>query len=1067
MELTFDDDIKRLQGCINDLMSIQALPAIWSGQEPSQIVATLLDALVRVLRLDFAYARISAAIDGSPIELVRLPQRRTPDVQPQQVHRALEGWFTADRPDAPFVAPNPFGDGTVSMAPFRLRLHDEIGNLVAATTRNDFPTATELILLRVAVNQAVIGLQEARRLAEQKRTADEIERRVAERTEHLSAVNEELRREINRRKRARDALQQNEQRLRAILDNSPVLMFMKDINGHYLDCNSSFEKLCGSSRGQIIGKTDRELFAAEQAAQYESNDREILKTGTPLEFEGTALRPDGLHTSIVSKFPLRDGEDRIYAIVGIVTDIMERKRMEQTLQENQQRLRVALESSPVAFTILRAARDDRSHIIDFQWLYLNPVASRILGRAPEELIGRRVREVLPNGWEPPGLFECFVQVVNTGESQEIEVASGHNGINGWFYNIAAKLDDGVAVWFTDVTHRKRVEEELRRSEAFLAEGQSISHTGSWAVKFPSEDIFWSQEMFRIYGLDPATTKLSQQLAFQLIHSEDRALVKEAFERALRDKSDYTVEHRAILGDGSTKHLHALGRPVLNESGDLVECVGTVVDITDRKQAEEALRQSSRRIENILESITDEFNAFDREWRFTYVNEPALKSIRRAKGEALTREEILGKNVWEVFPEHMGSVFYHKYHEAMHEQKTVEFEALSPVTGRWIAVNAYPSEEGLSVYYRDITERKRAERQLAYHAHLLENVHDAVIATDERFVLTVWNKGAEEMYGWTADEVLGRNVFEVIPTELSDEQCAKARRELAETGRRRAEIITYRKDGTPVYAEGRSVALRSEQGRITGYLGVNRDITERKRAEEERAQLLRRLMAAQEDERRRIAREMHDQFGQEVSALTLKLAALKGAHGRQSELGEQLGALEAIARQLDQDLDFLIWEMRPTALDDLGLVIALSNYVENWSKHFGVHAELHASGMEKHRLTCEVETVLYRVTQEALNNIAKHARAANVHILLEHRLDHISLIIEDDGVGFDAEKIFDTGHTGLGLIGMRERAALVDGKLEIESHPGGGTTIVIRVRSPVVPKREEQDATFEHSLSRRS
>jgi PAS domain S-box-containing protein len=486
-----------------------------------------------------------------------------------------------------------------------------------------------------------------------------------------------------------------------------------------------------------------------------------------------------------------------------------------------------------------------------------------------------------------------------------------------------------------------------------------------------------------------------------------------------------------------------------------------------QKEQEKLRDSNSRTANILESITDEFTAVDREWRFIYINERALNSMRKAKRKELLREDLVGKTLWKLFPEYVGSVHYHKFHEAMREQKTIHFEGYSLMTNRWVEVHAYPSEVGLSIYSRDITERKRAEEQLAYHAHLLENVYDAVIATDERFVLTAWNKGAEQMYGWRADEVLGRNVLEVIPWGLSDEERVKARKELSEAGRRHVEVTMYRKDGTPVYVDGTGIALRGEQGQITGYLRIHRNITGRKRAEEERAQLLRRLMAAQEDERRRIAREMHDQFGQEVSALTLKLAALKGAHGRQSELGEQLGALEAIARQLDQDLDFLIWEMRPTALDDLGLVIALSNYVENWSKHFAVNAELHASGMEKHRLTCEVETVLYRLTQEALTNIAKHARAANVHILLEHRLDHISLIIEDDGVGFDAEKIFDTGHTGLGLIGMRERAALVDGKLEIESHPGGGTTIVIRVRSPVVPKREEQDATFEHSLSRRS
>jgi PAS domain S-box-containing protein len=139
--------------------------------------------------------------------------------------------------------------------------------------------------------------------------------------------------------------------------------------------------------------------------------------------------------------------------------------------------------------------------------------------------------------------------------------------------------------------------------------------------------------------------------------------------------------------------------------------------------------------------------------------------------------------------------------------------------------------GMAVVY-DITEQKRTEEQRAYHAHLLENIHDAVTPTDERFVVTAWNKGAEQMFGWTADEALGRKVYEVIPTDYSDEQLAEALRELSETGRRRSEGLRYRKDGTPVYAEALTIALRGEQGEITGYLGIHRDITERKRGEEE-------------------------------------------------------------------------------------------------------------------------------------------------------------------------------------------------------------------------------------------
>jgi signal transduction histidine kinase len=177
---------------------------------------------------------------------------------------------------------------------------------------------------------------------------------------------------------------------------------------------------------------------------------------------------------------------------------------------------------------------------------------------------------------------------------------------------------------------------------------------------------------------------------------------------------------------------------------------------------------------------------------------------------------------------------------------------------------------------------------------------------------------------------------------------------------------------------------------------------------------------------------------------LKLSALKNDYDQQPELREHFASLKKIVKQLDADVGFLVRDLRPTALDDFGLVVALSNYVRNWSKQFGVRAEFHTSGLQKDRLTSEMETVLYRITQEALTNVAKHANAENVDILLERRSDHVSLIVEDDGGGFDVERAFGLSENGFGLISMRERAALVAGTLAVESNLGAGATIAVRI-----------------------
>ena len=205
--------------------------------------------------------------------------------------------------------------------------------------------------------------------------------------------------------------------------------------------------------------------------------------------------------------------------------------------------------------------------------------------------------------------------------------------------------------------------------------------------------------------------------------------------------------------------------------------------------------------------------------------------------------------------------------------------------------------------------------------------------------------------------------------------------------------------------------------------------------------------------------MHDQFGEELTALGLRIRSLKEACAGSEDLTAQVEALEQVAQQLDRDVDHLVWELRPTALDDLGLRAALANYIQDWSQRASISAELHTTGLTTDRLASEIETTLYRIAQEALTNIAKHARAGHVEIILERRADQVSLIVEDDGVGFDPAGV-NAERRGFGLLGMQERAALVGARLEIESAPGEGTTIFVRM--PTAPLTAITSAETEHA-----
>ena len=228
-----------------------------------------------------------------------------------------------------------------------------------------------------------------------------------------------------------------------------------------------------------------------------------------------------------------------------------------------------------------------------------------------------------------------------------------------------------------------------------------------------------------------------------------------------------------------------------------------------------------------------------------------------------------------------------------------------------------------------------------------------------------------------------------------------------------------------------------------------DVTERRRLEAEREaarrqniDLVRQMMSLQEQERRRIARDIHDDLGQQITGLRLKLEWLAGIVAGDPPLRASVEGVQQVAERLDRHVDFLLRHLRPAGLDDVGLVAALEQTVQEWSQTFGIPAEFHAAEDSGERMPAETEGHLYRIVQEALNNVHKHASARQVVVSLERSDAHTSLMIRDDGTGIDGAAAESDGRRGLGLLGMRERAGLIGASFEILSQPGRGTTVIV-------------------------
>ncbi len=504
-------------------------------------------------------------------------------------------------------------------------------------------------------------------------------------------------------------------------------------------------------------------------------------------------------------------------------------------------------------------------------------------------------------------------------------------------DIAALDGDEIQLVMRDITERQRAEARLRESEERLTLAVAGAREGVWDLNLETGHVVYSARWTQMLGYEEHEIEPHISAFEQLLHPDDRRRAGESHGSVVSGNATFEAEFRLRHKDGHYVYVLSRGYPVRREpGGPVVRIVGTHLDLTERKQAEAALRESEERLR--------------------------LAFIGAQEG------------VWDWNLE-TGAVVY------------------SP---RWISMLGYEASE------------------IEPHVSAWERL----IHPDDVRIAVSLNESVER----------GADTYE-------------------------GEFRLRHKHGHYVHVLSRGFPVRrGPGGPVVRIVGTHFDLTarkaaealaERQRAEQARTELLTRLVFAQEDERRRIAREMHDQFGEQLTALARRIEALKEAADGRADLTPLVAALEDVARQIDRDVNHLVWELRPTALDDLGLRAALANYVQDWSVRVRVPAELHTVGLLDERLSSEMETTLYRIAQEALTNVARHARASNVDVILERRGDQVLLIVEDNGVGFDPSRT-GSQRRGFGLLGMHERAALVGATLQIESTSGEGTTILLRM-----------------------
>lgn len=486
-----------------------------------------------------------------------------------------------------------------------------------------------------------------------------------------------------------------------VLSASPDPICVVDRVGRYTYANLALAQLFGLPQREILGKKWRQLDLPKEFTKSESIDAQrevVFATRRPLTKDITYNTINGVRHYECILSPIVGDSNTVEAVICTARDITERKQVEESLRESESNYRHLFEYANDSIFIIDLST---SSILD-----ANQNAARRLGYTRKELLGLKTRDIdAPIASERQKLIN---QQLQANGSFIFEHALRRKDGTRILVEISSRIieyrDQLVSLSFVrDVTARKQAEERMRLLESAVENTQDgILITEAKQIDAPTgpELLYVNQAFTRITGYD-LTEVLGRTPRLLQGPKTDRSQL-DKIRTALQEQKPVQVELLNYRKDGSEFWVELNIVPISNNEGKVTHWVALQREITERKQAEAALVASKQQISKIIESITDGFFTVDEQWRFTYVNQKAEQILQR------DRTELLGQNVWQVFPEIVGSTLEREFHNAINQKVAVTFEDFHPPLGKWFEVHAYPAGDGLSVVFNDITKRKQSE-----------------------------------------------------------------------------------------------------------------------------------------------------------------------------------------------------------------------------------------------------------------------------------------------------------------------------------------------------------------------